>query len=279
MIAALERTFHDDASWNRPAGRVLHLARARRRPRRLRARGPRRRERRRHRAGPGLLPSRVGAGSSSARLAFSYETPERIAEGVERLGSAALDAYERLSQRRARERSNRNPPAKPIATQRMMRGSRRVDVEKKRKSTLTFSLFLSAMHDGVEREHAEDDQRPRSVAPLRRRGRVGPFHEENPTRRDRRRRAEADAARAGAASAARERRLAPRGRSGTADSREERRDSRVGSNSRRRWLVSVSSSFPKAAPQRPARILSSGSGSDKPRCGQIPRNLRLFSEQ
>ena len=36
-------------------------------------------------AGPGFFPLGSGRGSSSARLAFSYETPERIAEGVERL--------------------------------------------------------------------------------------------------------------------------------------------------------------------------------------------------
>jgi len=35
--------------------------------------------------GPGFFPRGSGRGTSSARLAFSYETPERIAEGVERL--------------------------------------------------------------------------------------------------------------------------------------------------------------------------------------------------
>jgi DNA-binding transcriptional MocR family regulator len=35
--------------------------------------------------GPGFFPARSGRGGSSARLAFSYETPERIAEGVERM--------------------------------------------------------------------------------------------------------------------------------------------------------------------------------------------------
>jgi len=35
--------------------------------------------------GPGFFTPGSGAGTSSARLAFSYETPERIAEGVARL--------------------------------------------------------------------------------------------------------------------------------------------------------------------------------------------------
>ena len=35
--------------------------------------------------GPGFFPRDSGRGTSSARLAFSYENPERIAEGVERL--------------------------------------------------------------------------------------------------------------------------------------------------------------------------------------------------
>jgi len=36
-------------------------------------------------AGPGFFTSASSAGDSSARFAFSYETPERIADGVERL--------------------------------------------------------------------------------------------------------------------------------------------------------------------------------------------------
>lgn len=35
--------------------------------------------------GPGFFPKGSGGGTSSARFAYSYETPERIAEGVERL--------------------------------------------------------------------------------------------------------------------------------------------------------------------------------------------------
>ncbi|HUG65364.1 MAG TPA: PLP-dependent aminotransferase family protein [Gaiellaceae bacterium] len=36
-------------------------------------------------AGPGFFPAGSAMGTSSARLAFSYETPERVAEGIERL--------------------------------------------------------------------------------------------------------------------------------------------------------------------------------------------------
>jgi 2-aminoadipate transaminase len=36
-------------------------------------------------AGPGFFPASSAGGAASARLAFSYETPERIAEGVSRL--------------------------------------------------------------------------------------------------------------------------------------------------------------------------------------------------
>ena len=37
--------------------------------------------------GPGFFPSGSDLGRSSARLAFSYETPARIAEGTELLAS------------------------------------------------------------------------------------------------------------------------------------------------------------------------------------------------
>jgi 2-aminoadipate transaminase len=36
-------------------------------------------------AGSGFFPATSSAGASAARLAYSYETPERIAEGVERI--------------------------------------------------------------------------------------------------------------------------------------------------------------------------------------------------
>jgi DNA-binding transcriptional MocR family regulator len=35
--------------------------------------------------GPGFFPKGSGSGTASARFAYSYETPERIAEGVERV--------------------------------------------------------------------------------------------------------------------------------------------------------------------------------------------------
>ena len=87
MIASLERTFDDDASWNHPEGGYfiwLELG-AGRDASELAVRGAE--------SGVVIVPGRdffppkSGAGSSSARLAFSYETPERIAVGVERLST------------------------------------------------------------------------------------------------------------------------------------------------------------------------------------------------
>ena len=87
MISALERTFPDDASWSRPEGGYfiwLELG-ADRDASELAERGGE--------SGVGIVPGRdffphdSGSGGSSARLAFSYETPERIAEGVERLAT------------------------------------------------------------------------------------------------------------------------------------------------------------------------------------------------
>jgi DNA-binding transcriptional MocR family regulator len=86
MLATLEATFPPEASWNRPEGGyfvwleldgldTVELAR--------RAEGvgvsfvP----------GSGFFLPGSRAGLSSARLAFSYETPARIAEGVERLAT------------------------------------------------------------------------------------------------------------------------------------------------------------------------------------------------
>jgi len=87
MIAALERSFHDEASWNQPEGGYFIWLELRdgRDASELAVRGGER--------GVGIVPGRdffprePGAGRSSARLAFSYETPERIAEGVERLAA------------------------------------------------------------------------------------------------------------------------------------------------------------------------------------------------
>ena len=87
MIAALERSFHGDASWNQPEGGYfiwLELGEGGDASD-LAVRGGE--------GGVGIVPGRdffpheSGAGSSSARLAFSYETPKRIAEGVERLAA------------------------------------------------------------------------------------------------------------------------------------------------------------------------------------------------
>jgi 2-aminoadipate transaminase len=36
-------------------------------------------------AGSGFFPASSNAGARAARLAYSYETPERIAEGIERI--------------------------------------------------------------------------------------------------------------------------------------------------------------------------------------------------
>ena len=86
MLAALERHFRGSASWSRPEGGYFvwleldgtdtsELAA------RAEAAGvaivP----------GAGFFPRGSGLGTSSARLAYSYETPERIAEGIELLAS------------------------------------------------------------------------------------------------------------------------------------------------------------------------------------------------
>ena len=87
MIAALERTFHNAASWNRPHGGYfvwIDLGEGQDASE-LAARGGD--------GGVGIVPGRdffapeSGRGGSSARFAFSYETPARICEGVERLAA------------------------------------------------------------------------------------------------------------------------------------------------------------------------------------------------
>jgi 2-aminoadipate transaminase len=87
MLAALESTFPKDASWSRPAGGYflwLELGGGRSASE-LAARAAE--------SGVGIVrgedffPPEPGRGASSARLAFSYETPERIAMGIERLAS------------------------------------------------------------------------------------------------------------------------------------------------------------------------------------------------
>jgi DNA-binding transcriptional MocR family regulator len=84
MLAALEAGAPSDASWSTPQGGyfvwldlpgadVADLAR------RAEAEGVA------VVTGPGFFPPGSGMGRSSVRLAYSYETPARIAEGVERL--------------------------------------------------------------------------------------------------------------------------------------------------------------------------------------------------
>jgi 2-aminoadipate transaminase len=86
MLGALERHFGDDASWSRPDGGYfvwLDLDRTDSNHLAVRAEEagvgivP----------GPGFFPRGSGLGGTSARLAYSYETPERIAEGIELLAS------------------------------------------------------------------------------------------------------------------------------------------------------------------------------------------------
>jgi 2-aminoadipate transaminase len=85
MLGALESHFPAEASWSRPDGGYfvwLELGDGRSAPE-LAARA--------EAEGIGLVrgedffPPASGLGGSSARLAFSYETPERIVEGIERL--------------------------------------------------------------------------------------------------------------------------------------------------------------------------------------------------
>jgi len=87
MLAALESTFPDDASWSRPEGGYflwLELGEGRSASR-LASRAAE--------SGVGIVrgedffPPGSGLGAPSARLAFSYETPERIGEGIERLSA------------------------------------------------------------------------------------------------------------------------------------------------------------------------------------------------
>jgi 2-aminoadipate transaminase len=85
MLAALEATFPDDATWSRPEGGYFLW---------LELGGGRSASPLAERAaesgvgivrGEDFFPRESGLGTSSARLAFSYETPERIGEGIERL--------------------------------------------------------------------------------------------------------------------------------------------------------------------------------------------------
>jgi len=87
MLDALARTFPADASWSRPEGGYfvwLELPGVDASELAVRAEAEANVS---FVAGAGFFPSGSGAGGSSARLAFSCESPERIAEGVERLAA------------------------------------------------------------------------------------------------------------------------------------------------------------------------------------------------
>jgi 2-aminoadipate transaminase len=87
MVEALERSFPSQASWNTPEGGYflwLELGDgrdARDLSSRAEAEGVA------FVCGDAFFPSGSRAGASSVRLAFSYETPARIEEGIERLAS------------------------------------------------------------------------------------------------------------------------------------------------------------------------------------------------
>ncbi len=86
MLSALERSFPAGASWSRPEGGYFLW---------LDLDGADTSELAERAAAGGLgivrgadfFPSGSGLGRSSARLAYSYEPPERIAEGIERLAA------------------------------------------------------------------------------------------------------------------------------------------------------------------------------------------------
>jgi len=85
MLTALEGSFRGEASWSRPDGGYfvwLELGEGRSASE-LAARAGE--EGIAFVRGEDFFPLGSGRGSSSARLAFSYEPPERIAEGIERL--------------------------------------------------------------------------------------------------------------------------------------------------------------------------------------------------
>jgi 2-aminoadipate transaminase len=87
MLTALERAFPGDASWSRPEGGYflwLELGEGRSASELAERAGEKGVALVR---GEDFFPLGAGLGASSARLAFSYEPPERIAEGIERLAA------------------------------------------------------------------------------------------------------------------------------------------------------------------------------------------------
>ena len=87
MLAALEQSFPDDASWSRPEGGYfvwLELGEGRSASALAERAGEKGIALVR---GEDFYPRGSGSGTSAVRLAFSYEPPERIADGVARLAA------------------------------------------------------------------------------------------------------------------------------------------------------------------------------------------------
>ena len=87
MLGALEAGFGDGVTWSRPEGGYFvwldGLGEAGSLLERAQEAGVA------FVAGSAFFPRGSGRGATSARLAFSYETPARIAEGVELLATLA----------------------------------------------------------------------------------------------------------------------------------------------------------------------------------------------
>jgi DNA-binding transcriptional MocR family regulator len=87
MLAALEQSFPDDASWSRPEGGYfvwLELGEGRSASALAERAGEKGIALVR---GEDFYPRGSGSGTAAVRLAFSYEPPERIADGVARLAA------------------------------------------------------------------------------------------------------------------------------------------------------------------------------------------------
>ena len=97
MLGALARQLPGGRDLEQPRGRLLRLARPRRGGRVRRLRPARSEAGVAIVPGPAFFPRGSGLGASSARLAYSYETPARIAEGIELLGVPTLTGAARGS--------------------------------------------------------------------------------------------------------------------------------------------------------------------------------------
>ena len=152
MIAALERTFPDDASWSRPEGGYFVWLELGDGTRRLRARSARCRERRRHRAGPGLLPARLG--------------PRRLVRAARvQLRDARADRRGRRASRDAALASGSTPATRSRALEEKAADEADRDAEedeheqrdRRREEDEVHPDLLAVLErddDGVEREHA-----------------------------------------------------------------------------------------------------------------------------